>query len=176
MISLSVDFVENRQGHVQILHATFHILDTGVDLRVYNFELLKVFLNISLLHSILVPNVLCKVIRNTFKSHLVLRIASLINALTVFTIVEVRLPLYILGHISHLLPFKVRHLHQHVDLISKLRFLGFIRNFHCKSFGEAKTCGIRLCKELCLLREMINILLCLRCQPSRDNLVFEVVH
>ena len=64
---LPVDFVENRQCHVQVLHAAFHVLYAWVNFWVYNFELLVVFFDISLLHSILISYVLCEVIRYGFE-------------------------------------------------------------------------------------------------------------
>ena len=50
---LSVDLIEDGQSHVEILEATFHVLDSWVDLFLSTFDLLEIFLNVSLFHSLL---------------------------------------------------------------------------------------------------------------------------
>ena len=70
--SFSVDFIEDGQGHIQVLQTTLHVLDSRVDLLFWTLNLFEVFLHISLLHPLLVHNIVRKSIRHFLQSPFVL--------------------------------------------------------------------------------------------------------
>ena len=79
----AVDLVKYGQCHVQILHAPFHVFDSWVDLRDFFFDLLEVFLDITLLHSISIFNIVLEVLCNIFERQLILLFLVLVDALPV---------------------------------------------------------------------------------------------
>ena len=70
--SFSVDFIEDGQGHIQVLQTTLHVLDSRVDLLLWTLNLFEVFLYVPLLHPLLVRNIVRKVIRHFLQSPFVL--------------------------------------------------------------------------------------------------------
>ena len=80
----AVDLVKYGQRHVQILHAPFHVFDSRVDIWDIFFDLLEVLLDITLLHSILILDIVFEVLCNIFERQLILLLLVLIDALPVF--------------------------------------------------------------------------------------------
>ena len=78
--SFSVYFIEDGQGHIQVLQTTLHVLDLRVDLLLWTLNLFKVFFYVPLLHPLLVHNIVRKSIRHFLQSSFVL-FFPMVNAL-----------------------------------------------------------------------------------------------
>ena len=158
---LAIDLVQDRQCHVQILHAPFHVFDTRVDFRTFHLQLLEVFLNVPLLHPILILDIVREILSDTFESQLVLLLTIKIDACAVLAQSGLCLDR---PHTQarHHLPLNDGHLHLVVDFITELDLFHILLNFFFQSVSKVVCCrilGLSPFHELSGLREVIHILL-----------------
>ena len=158
---LAIDLVQNRQCHVQVLHAPFHVLDARVDLWDLHFQLLKVLLYIPLLHPVLILDVILEVFRHVFEGQLVLLLPKHIDALTVlapgcFGLDRTH------PNVLHHLALNFCLLHHLVDLIAQFHLCQVLLQLIFEGVCEVVRCrvlGLGSLHEFCRLREVIDVLL-----------------
>ena len=158
---LAIDLVQDRQCHVQVLHASFHVLDARVDLRNLHLQLLKVLLYVPLLHPVLILDVIRKVFRHVFEGHLVLLLPKRIDALAVLAPGSFGLDRPHPNVLYHL-ALNICLLHHLVDLVAQLYLGHVILQLFFEGVSEVVRCrvlGLGSFHEFCCLREVIHVLL-----------------